>query len=304
MLKRHTHNKVTWIDLFQPSQEEVREVMEEFDLHPNVANDLITPTFKPTVELHKNFIYLILHFPAFRHTHSYEENQEVDFVIGKDFLITSRYDTIDPIHKFSKEFEVNSILDKKEKNNDTEHIFFLLIKKLYKSINHELEYIQDALENVEERIFQGEEKNMVKELSFLGRDLLNTKQATNPHKETLESLKEVGVDFFGKNFNKQIGAVINEYRRIRHNIEINKESLNELRETNNSLLSTKENEIMKTLTIMAFVTFPLSLLATVFGMNTTGTPLVGRENDFWMVVGIMLGLATLFFIFFKYKKWL
>src|SRR3989344_5646760 len=258
MLKRHTHNKVTWIDLFQPSQEEVREVMEEFDLHPNVAN----------------------------------------------VLITSRYDTIDPIHKFSKEFEVNSILDKNTKETDTEHVFFLLIKKLYHSINHELEYIEDALENVEARIFQGDEKNMVKDLSFLGRDLLNAKQATNPHKETLESLKEVGVDFFGKNFNKQIGAVINEYRRIRHNIEINKESLNELRETNNSLLSTKENEIMKTLTIMAFVTFPLSLLATVFGMNTTGTPLVGRENHFLMVVGIMLGLATLFFIFFKYKKWL
>lgn len=304
MLKRYTSNDTTWIDLFQPTPEEIRAVMEEFDIHPSVANDLITPTFKPMVELHKNFVYLILHFPAFRHTHSYEENQEVDFVIGKDFLITSRYDTIDPIHKFSKEFEVNSILDKKEKNDETEHVFFLLIKKLYKSINHELEYIQDALENVEERIFQGDEKKMVKELSFLGRDLLNAKQATNPHKETLESLKEVGSEMFGKDFYKQIDAILSEYKRIRHNIEINKESLNELRETNNSLLSTKENETIKTLTIMAFVTFPLSLIASIFGMNTENIPIIGVENDFWIVIGIMMALTTLFFIFFKYKKWL
>ncbi|MDD2934940.1 MAG: CorA family divalent cation transporter [Candidatus Pacebacteria bacterium] len=304
MLKRYTSNNTTWIDLFQPTPEEIREVMEEFDIHPSVANDLITPTFKPMVELHKNFVYLILHFPAFRHTHSYEENQEVDFVIGKDFLITSRYDTIDPIHKFSKEFEVNSILDKKEKNADTEHVFFLLVKKLYGSINHELEYIQDALEDVEKRIFQGEEKKMVKELSFLGRDLLNAKQATNPHKETLDSLEEVGAGLFGKNFNNQIHSIKNEYRRIRHKIEINKESLNELRETNNSLLSTKENETIKTLTIMAFVTFPLSLIASIFGMNTVNMPIIGAEKDFWIVIGIMLALATLFFIFFKYKKWL
>lgn len=304
MIKRHQHNNVLWIDLLKPTQEEVREIMEEFNIHPNIASDLLAPTFKPTVELYKDFIYLILHFPALKHTHSGGENQEIDFIIGKDFIITSRYDTIDPIHKFSKEFDVDTVLSKEKEKIDGEHVFFLLVRKLYNSVNHELEYIQDSLDNSEEKIFNGDEKEMVRVLSDIGRDLLNTKQATNTHKETLESLHSVGINFFKGNFNEHMKIIIDDFKRIRHKIEINRESLRELRYTNDSLLSTKQNETMRILTIMAFVTFPLSLIASVFGMNTDYLPLVGRDNDFWIVVGIMLVLTSIFFLFFKYKKWL
>lgn len=304
MIKRHNHKDLIWIDLFQPTQKEIREIMEEFNIHPGVANDLLSPTFKPLVDLYKDFIYLVMHFPAIKHTHSQETNQEVDFIISEKFLITSRYDTIDPIHKFSKVFDVNSILEKENINQKGWYLFSLLINKLYGSIDHELEQIQDSLEKAEEKIFKGEEKRMVQELSMISRDLLNLKQATNTHKDTLESLIKAGDELFGDDFVDHMKDVISEYQKLRHIIDINKESLLELRNTNDSLLTTKQNETMTVLTIMAFVTFPLSLLASVFGMNTVETPIVGHNNDFWIVVGIMFTLATLFFFFFKYKKWL
>lgn len=304
MIKRHNHKDLIWIDLFQPTQEEIREIMEEFSIHPGVANDLLTPTFKPLVDLYKDFIYLVMHFPAIKHTHSQETNQEVDFIISEKFLITSRYDTIDPIHKFSKVFDVNSVLEKENINQKGWYLFFLLIKKLYGSMDHELEQIQDALEKAEEKIFKGEEKRMVQELSMISRDLLNLKQATNTHRDTLESLVDAGDELFGEDFVNHMKDVISEYQKLRHITEINKESLVELRNTNDSLLSTKQNEIMKVLTIMAFVTFPLSLIASVFGMNTLHMPIIGSENDFWIIIGIMIALTTTFFLFFRYKKWL
>jgi len=61
---------------------------------------------------------------------------------------------------------------------------------------------------------------------------------------------------------------------------------------------------MKTLTIMAFVTFPLTLISSVFGMNTTYLPIVGVHGDFWIILGFMCTLAIVFFSYFKYKKWL
>ena len=61
---------------------------------------------------------------------------------------------------------------------------------------------------------------------------------------------------------------------------------------------------MKILTIMAFVTFPLSLIAAIFGMNTVYIPIIGTPGDFWIVMGIM-GFATfLMFLYFKRKKWI
>ena len=70
------------------------------------------------------------------------------------------------------------------------------------------------------------------------------------------------------------------------------------------MLSSKENEVMKTLTIMAFVTFPLSLIATIFGMNTVNMPIIGGDYDFWIVIGIMAIFTFAFFVFFKKNKWL
>ncbi|MBU4480376.1 CorA family divalent cation transporter, partial [Patescibacteria group bacterium] len=164
--------------------------------------------------------------------------------------------------------------------------------------------IEGALDEAEDKIFKGEERQMVKELSNISRNLLNIKQATNIHESILEDLKKDGSKLFDAKFGQSVNKIILEYQKMRKEIEINRESFDELRDTNNSLLSTKQNETMTVLTIMAFVTFPLSLLASIFGMNTIETPIVGHNNDFWIVVGIMFTLATLFFFFFKYKKWL
>ena len=60
---------------------------------------------------------------------------------------------------------------------------------------------------------------------------------------------------------------------------------------------------MKNLTIMAFVTFPLTLISSVFGMNTSFLPVVGRPNDFWIIVSFMAILALTFFMYFKVKHW-
>jgi magnesium transporter len=303
MIKRYTHGKLTWIDLESPTQDDVRSMIEEFSIDPLVAEELLLPTLKPRIEMHEHFVYLILHFPALRHTHQSPE-QEIDFIVGRDFLITTRYDTIDPLHKFSKVFEVNSVLDRSNIGSHAGFLFFYILKKMYRSVDHEVEHIQADLENIETKIFGGYEKEMVASISFSGRDILNLRQTIEPHRDVLRSFEEDGKIFFGNDFSPFLRTLSNEYYRVHNHIMRNTEFMRELRETNNSLLYTKQNEIMKVLTIMAFVTFPLALFTSLFGMNTSYLPIVGHEFDFWIIVAAMITLATIFFIFFKYKKWL
>lgn len=303
MLTRYTHKNLTWIDLESPTQEEVRNIMSEFSINPLAAEELLTPTLKPKVDQYDNFLYLILHFPAFKHSHSEGENQEVDFIIGKDFLITTRYDTVDPIHKFSKVFEVNSILDRSDIGAHAGYLFFYMIKKLYKAISHELAVVEDALDDIEEQIFSDREREMVIEISKVTRRLLNFKQALVAHKDVLSSFEVAGKNFFGNAFGYHLRTIIGEYYKVENEIKFHADTAAELRATNNSLLSTKQNEVMKVLTVMAFVAFPLTVIASIFGMNSS-LPIVGEENDFWIIIGIMIATAVTFFAFFKYKKWL
>ena len=78
----------------------------------------------------------------------------------------------------------------------------------------------------------------------------------------------------------------------------------ELRETNNSLLATKQNEIMKVITIMAFSTFPLALIADIFGMGAVATPLLGHPFDFWIILGFMGIVGLAFLAYFHRRGWL
>ncbi|MDP3735325.1 MAG: magnesium transporter CorA family protein [bacterium] len=319
MLKRQSLKNITWIDLDSPTAEEVKQVMGEYTIHHLVAEDLLAPTMRPRLDVYERFIYIVLHFPALRHTHSLTHNQEVDFIVGKNFLITAHYDTIDPLHKFSKMFEVSAILERGTETlgqpqdsappSETaeEHagvLFSALMRKLYGAITHELESVSEALQGVEVNMFRGRERQMVVELSKISRGLLALKQPLAAHPDILDQFREASASFFGQPFAQHAKVLVHEFRRVRALLENSMAILDELRETNNSLVSTKQNEVMKVLTMMAFVTFPLSLIASIFSMSTTYLPFAGHPYDFWIVIGIMGAIALCFFGFFKYKKWL
>ena len=78
----------------------------------------------------------------------------------------------------------------------------------------------------------------------------------------------------------------------------------ELRETNMALLSVKQNEVMKTLTTVNFIFLPLGLISWTFAMRTEGMPLIDSPNAYWIVIGIMFGVAILLTAFFIKRKWL
>lgn len=306
MINIYTYKNLKWVDLESPTKDEIRTIMDEYKIHPLIADELLNPSLKQKVDLYKDFIYLILHFPALKHSHQKTAgtNQEIDFVIGRDVIITSHYDTIDPLHEFAKIFEVNSILDKSHIGDHAGFIFYHMIKAIYRASANELESIEDSLKEIENKIFAGEERAMVFALSQISRNLLNFKTTLSLHNDILESFEAAGKVFFDDSFKHYLQAINSEYYKVDKVIRSHIEALGELRETNNSLLSTKQNEIMKTLTIMAFIILPLSFISSLYSMNTSFIPIVGTKNDFWIILGIMIFIGIFIFWAFKKKKWL
>jgi len=277
--------------------------MNEFELAPQVAQELLSASYKSKAVRSGEMLYVILHFPTLRGGLRQRPEQEIDFIIGKKFLITARYENIDPLHTFAKAFEVGTLLNRSHAAHGG-HLFAAMAQNLYRSLSEECGLMRGKLEEIETRIFKGDERRMVFELSHVARALYDFSRALEPHREMLASLEPAGARLWGQEFNHYMQEVAATRARVEHELRSLRESLGELRLTNDSLLNTKQNEIMKILTIMAFVTFPLSLIATIFGMNTQYLPFVGGPGDFWIVIGIMLVLTSSFFIFFRRKGWL
>ena len=303
MITRHTNNGLVWIDLESPSQEEIRSISKDYGLNPLVSHELSAPTIKSQVDLYQNFIYLILHFPGLRRNKK-ENEQEIDFVVGKKFLITVRYGTSEVIHYALKIFDTKATLNDGDFGAHAGFIFFFLLGKLYESIIHELNAMRESLSSIEERIYGGEEREMVVCISRVSRDLLCFKRSLSMHRDVLESFEVAGKKLFGGKFAFHLRTLASNYYRVAHAIENNLAFLSELRETNNALLSTKQNEIMKTLTILAFIALPATTVLSLFQINAVSRPIVGLPFDFWILLIIVCGVVLLLYAWFRHKRWL
>ncbi|MDP2705545.1 MAG: CorA family divalent cation transporter [Patescibacteria group bacterium] len=304
MMNRYQYDSVTWIDLNQPTEEEVGVVAKEFSIDAVVSHDLLTPTPKPKVEIGNGYLYTVLHFPVSKHTHMEDcSSQEIDFLVGKNFVITVRYEIVDALEQLAKEVEVKSIVTDGMDKRSGNLLFFIMLKELYESVENELGYLNDWMQGIEKKIFTGQEKDMVISLSHAIRVLLDFKKVIRTHTHLLPAIEISGKKIFGDEFEYQIDALQAEHGNISESIDSLMESVVEFRETNNSLLESKQNEVMKTLTLMAFITLPLSLIASIFSMNTW-LPFVGQENDFFIVLIIMVVAVLTIFLAFKLRKWI
>ena len=180
-----------------------------------------------------------------------------------------------------------------------------LLHELWEDSEHKVQKIDRKLTFIEESIFEGKERKMLKEISFVKADIINFWRIIRPQKGVFTSLRDLSTDFFdGEHYVPYFSHLRNHWARIMSTLIIAKETINSLEQTNNALLTDKTNEIVKLLTIFSVIVFPLTLLAAIFGMNTEFLPLVGTPGDFWIITTIM-AIGTLFMIaFFKKKGWL
>jgi len=264
MIQTYKLGSETWVDIDHGTPEEIHELMDKYNIHPFVAKELKSVTPKARIEFHDEYIYCILHFPAWKHTHSDDKNQEVDFIIGRDTLITARYDTIDALHKLGKDLEVQEVLDKGDHPQKHSHIIFMrMLRGLYASVFEELASIEDSIEEITGNMFRNKEREMVIAISEVTRTLLEFKRVTDLHHEILEAIKQRGQEIFGDGFAHEMEAVILDYQKINTIIKSHLEMVRDLRQTDNSLLTAKQNDTIKRLTIIGALLFVISILVTI-----------------------------------------
>lgn len=301
MISRYNYQGLTWIDINNPTPEEISHITEEFAIPDLVSKEVHSVSMRSKVDLYDDLIYLILHFPDINNNGVIEDELEIDFIIGKDFLITVHYASVASIKEFGVLFESLGVHEITSKHGGI--LFAAVMKQLYKQCLNELESTTEKIRAIEKSIFDGSEEKMVKVISYTRRQLLDFKQALRFHRDILESYEEASKQFFGEDYVFYATAITSEFNKVQGLLQTNREVLSDLQNTNDSLLSTRSNEIMKTLTIMSFIMLPLTAISGIFGMNTSFI-FIKDIQDFFFILCIMGVIGLMMFSYFKYRKWL
>lgn len=303
MIERFAHGKLRWVNLKNPSPEEIKATMDELDLPPMLMTDLTTPIPHNRAQRIDDTIKITLDFPTIKHI-DIEHPHEVKFLVSKNSLLTVQYEEMSGIDRFKRQFEVATTLRRKQKHITGAHLFISLVNALYEGTFAKLDYMESKLKEVEIEIFRHYKKNMVLEISEISKKLITFRHILRSHEDVFREARPHFEDIYDELFALDLQNIQGQYFILLRHANTLFETLTALRETNTALIYTRQNEIMISLTIMAFVTFPLTLLSSMFGMNTVSAPIIGREGDFWIIICIMFLAAGGFFLFFRHKKWL
>ncbi len=303
MLKSVKSKNITWIDIQNARNTDIEYLEKNFNFHPLVLGELIPSGHRPNVEYHGTYLFLVLYYPALNKPTGVVEKRELDIIVSKDFIITNHKHSIISLKALFDQVNLYEEAKSEYMEEGTGHLMHAILSGILTTSLNQTEQIENRVNHIEESIFGGKEKQMVSELSFTKRILIDVRRILAPQGEILKSLRSAGNKLWGEDMNPYFEDLLGTYSNTWNTIEEQKETLQSLAETNESLLTTKTNETMKLLTIIATIALPLTFIASIWGMNTS-LPFTDGVRGFYIVMGIM-GFTTFLFgaiIFMRMRR--
>ncbi len=304
-MKKISFQNTTWVDLNRPTQNNLDKIKKEFNLNSFIVEQFLPQIHRPKIEEYPNQLFLVLHFPVVNSKKKHRRTIELDLIITPKALITSHRDKIPSMESFIGHCQKEAGCQK-EYFKSSGHLLFHLLDWLIDSCLPTLDKLGEKVEKIETQVFQGKEKEMLTEIASVKRDLIDFRRAIKPQRSILDILEKKTTRLFDKELRPLAQEVVGSVIRVWNTLENHQELVNSIEQTNNSLLSHKLNDIMKFLTVVSFITFPLSVIVGFFGMNVFGTLPIVRNNSYaWVIILASMASITLAMIlYFKRKKWL
>ena len=143
------------------------------------------------------------------------------------------------------------------------------------------------------------------EILHTKRNIVDLRRTMQAHKNIIKKLMGTHTKFFMHDkTNVYFTNILDRTKDIWDLLETLKENINTFQETNESLISYRLNDIMKTLTIISVIMIPATLVASIFGMNIKTMPFTDNPIGFYYVITIILTMILLFIGYFRKKDWL
>lgn len=285
----------TWIDITQPSVDELNEVAREFNLHEFTVRDCLEPDHLPKFELFENTKFLITRVYAPKNQPNPHTIQELTTKIAifytGTFIIT--------IHRKVLPF-IHIIRDQCFDSEQCSSTGDLITKILWNSLHtYELPAIElgTRIDYYEEEIFlKNHIPNIQKSLYFLKR------KAATCKKVVLLTTEVINKSHSGITSNPSLQDLLDLHLKLMTQYDQIMEDANNLLNIYIALASQKTNEVVKILTIFSVFFLPLTFIVGIYGMNFDFMP---ELHSKWGYPGVLLFmlLVTLFiYYWFRYKK--
>jgi magnesium transporter len=292
-----------WVRVAEGTDEEIAQVADAFDVHPLAIDDL-DGDVRPKTESFGSHTFVLFETAELttEETTSTEEigTDPVGFFVGDDWLVTlSRA----PSRPTDTVWRAVANGDSRPLVRGPDFLAYRVIDTIVDGYYEVLDAIEADVERVEERVVAAPDAGTIEMMNEVRRDLLSFRRALWPARAAIGALVRGDSPHVREATERHYRGVYEHVAHLVDLVETYRDLVRGARDTYQNTLSQSTNDVMKTLTVVAAIVLPLTLVAGVYGMNFRVMPELGGTYGYPAVlVGIAL-LATLLVVYFERRDY-
>jgi magnesium transporter len=299
-----------WVKIDRPSALEWEWLEEHFGFHGLDLEDVLSRNERPKIDEYPDYLFIVLHFPVFDPSVRRLNAGELDIFVGEDFLITIPNQPLQPVEYLFERCRAKEELRDQIFSRGSGYLLYRIVDDGFDYCFPMLRKIENKLDALEQDIFSGRSEELVRDLSNAKQEIINFRKVIRPQRPVLRDLEGVKGRFLAPDFDLEIyfDDVVDAHERIWDLLETYKEVVEGLEDTNESVISHRVNDILRVLTAISVIVLPLTMIASVFGMNVGlpggGDPGDGFSVSFLVIVLVMVAILVGMVTYFRRRGWL
>jgi magnesium transporter len=300
-----SHGRVTWVNIEKPVLEDMGYLQQRFPFfHPLDLEDCLSRMERPKIDEYENYLFIIMQFPVFDASSRVSRPSEVDMFIGAGYLVTVHDGILWPITKLFDGCQEDEQLRQVHMNRGASHLLHDVIDRLVDYCFPILYKVDANIREIEEDIFTEQVPDIVREISWVRRDIIALERIVKPQIAIVANLEHKDRPFIREDLDVYFGDVLDHLYKAWEALEDHRDVIEGLNDTANTLTSYRLNEVMKILTIISVIMLPLTLVAGIYGMNIELPLDEASPYSFIIILALMVLLAGGMLLYFNRKRWI
>jgi len=297
------HDGLRWINIEGPGPVDQAWLEEHFEFHPLDYEDIFSRNQRPKIDEYPDYLFIVLHFPVFDKAIQRLNAGELDVFVGPDYLITLPNSPLPPVEYLFERCRTSSEVREALLSKGAGYLLYKIVDDAFDYCFPMLRKMGNKLDRIEAEIFEGRSEEVVRDISNVKQEIVGFRKITRPQRAVLRDLERTKQRYLADDLEIYFDDIVDASERIWDMLENYKEVVEALEDTNESVLSHRVNDVLRVLTAFSVVILPLTLIASIWGMNVA-VPGESSEEAFWLIIGGMAVLLVAMLGFFRSRGWL
>ena len=296
-------NGLTWLHVDEPTTEEAALLAERFGFHELDVEDVLSKRQRPKIDEYPDYLFVVLHFPFYDKSVQRLNAAELDIFLGHDFVITIPNVELHPVTYLFRRCEEDAERREELFSKGSGYLLYHVLDDLFDYCFPILDKISYKLERIEDEMYEGRADEIVRDISNAKQEIIAYRKIIKPERATLRALERYTERFLPEDLELYFDDLGDAAERIWDLLDNYKEVVEGLESTNESVISHRQNDVLRILTVFGAIFLPLTFMSGIFGMNVD-FPGEGTRVAFWIILGLMLGALAGMVAFFRWKHWI